>query len=54
MKMEEVINGLFKNNTKYETPDQATKQASSLVWGAATITYLKGHKSIFVFIFNVL
>jgi hypothetical protein len=31
MKMEEVINGLFIENTKYATPDQATNQASSLV-----------------------
>ena len=31
MKLEEVINRLFNENTKYATPDQATNQASSLV-----------------------
>lgn len=31
MKMKEVIDGLFHDNTNYATPDQATNQASSLV-----------------------
>lgn len=29
--MEEIVNGLFNENTRYATPDQATNQASSLV-----------------------
>lgn len=31
MKMKEIIDGLFYENTNYATPDQATNQASSLV-----------------------
>jgi len=31
MKMKEIIDGLFNENTNYATPDQATNQASSLV-----------------------
>ena len=31
MKLKETIDGLFNENTKYTTPDQATNQASSLV-----------------------
>lgn len=31
MKLKETVDGLFNENTKYATPDQATNQASSLV-----------------------